>query len=264
MTLILPSYIFQGYRRHGGTLILALATAGLILIRHTFTRILGKFYVFQFCYLIVTFFLDNRHDATRRSDDPPVNITYVFTGVGIDVYVVLWDPPSLGDADTNLTFSIDGSVKGTFARKATVGAPGKFYYNSKVFSIEGLSDQGQHTLVVDLDPSVLILFDRVDVLTGTPDASGGGGTKSSSNLAGIIGGAVGGVVGILAIILGIFFFRRRWRSQQQPENTMEQSMGPRAAYLQPFSPAGAEHKVSPLAQELPWERYATAFAPLII
>lgn len=77
---------------------------------------------------------------------------YRFTGTGADVYLVF---RNLQDALTNLTFLVDGEVRGSLLKMGT--GNGSWIYNYNAFSIGGL-DNTEHELVISNgSPSAIVL-----------------------------------------------------------------------------------------------------------
>ncbi|KAG8918301.1 hypothetical protein FRC02_002466 [Tulasnella sp. 418] len=225
------------------------------------------------------------HDATRRANDPPVNVTFKFEGVGVSVYALLWNPSSLGDADTNLTFTIDGAAVGSFQRRAVITNPPVFTYGINVFN-RVLDEDGPHTLVINLDPSSLLLLDRIDVVQNAPNSNtvtstqssvqSSGSTQShtlstgqtssspvqtetisdkkSNNLPVIIGGTAGGAIAIILIVLGAILLWRRRKSHRLPTAS---SRSGSATYLSGFM--RMEQKDPLLSESSLWESDSHGF-----
>ncbi|KAG8921687.1 hypothetical protein FRC03_010628 [Tulasnella sp. 419] len=116
-------------------------------------------------------FANTWHDGARLEGDPPVNVTLTFTGVGVSIYGVLWDPKDSDlVAGINLSFSIDnGASTGAFIRDAIYSRDEVFTYGRNMFSVTGLSS-GPHTLVINLEVNSIFLFDRADIIVNTLDS----------------------------------------------------------------------------------------------
>jgi len=172
-------------------------------------------------------------------------------------FCALADSSTGPDGDSDMTFFIDGVIRGTFAQTAP-GIPNVYQYSVPVFSITSLSP-GQHTLTIQnghvngikaltmLDE--IIYTEVVDTTssstsvssssqpisstspissqqspTSTPDSA-----KSTKKNSGIIIGPIVAVVLAVALGVGLFFWWRRRKPQ---------SINPQRTTIDPDAPSG--------------------------
>ncbi|TDL24136.1 hypothetical protein BD410DRAFT_719993 [Rickenella mellea] len=100
------------------------------------------------------------HDATHSAaDTQPVFMELSFNGSAIYVYGILANQVPFATTATNLTFTLDGAVVGTFVH--VPDSSSDFIYNVPFYTNPSLP-MGQHTLHIEsnaVTQSALILFD---------------------------------------------------------------------------------------------------------
>ncbi|KAF9072770.1 hypothetical protein BDP27DRAFT_1400695 [Rhodocollybia butyracea] len=177
-------------------------------------------------------FDDTFHDGTFNSvssgsnkfPNVPLTASMSFNGTAVYIFCALADSSTSPYGDSDMTFYIDGAIRGTFIQTAP-GTPKVYQYSVPVFSLTSLSP-GQHTLTIQNGhvngTRALILLDEIiytDASTISSSASTTspissqqsststeGSAKSTKQNPGIIIGS------IVAVALGFaLFFWWRWR-----------------------------------------------------
>ena len=119
------------------------------------------------------------YDSTYKSGSPP-SITLHFIGTAVYVYNVLVNQgaPNADVTGTNITFTLDGHLAGTFAHTPT--SSHSFNYNYLVFASH-LLENTEHVLVIQPPENQrsLILFDYA-MYTFTEDTPPPGSAHTSS------------------------------------------------------------------------------------
>ncbi|KAG8919412.1 hypothetical protein FRC02_001682 [Tulasnella sp. 418] len=199
------------------------------------------------------------HETTRYENSPPFNITLPFNGVAIYVYGVFWDAPTIARID--LEFTVDNGYRsGSFLRENRPISKYAFTYNQVVFSADKLFD-GEHTLVIKMNPYSWFMFDRVVVTKTTPypsssptrdDGDGGprptaptrnGPSGSTLIASGMLGGALGGIIAGAIIAYVLMQQRRADRRIQLPPDEPENPLLSQPQQSQ-TSPIPSEHRSS--------------------
>ncbi|KAF9072771.1 hypothetical protein BDP27DRAFT_1319970 [Rhodocollybia butyracea] len=175
-------------------------------------------------------FDDTFHDGTFNSvpgsvnfPNVPLTASMLFNGTAVYIFCALADSSIKPDGDSDMTFFIDGVIRGTFAQSA-LGTPNVYQYSVPVFSITLLSP-GQHTLTIQNGHvngiKALTLLDKIiyTAVESTSSTSAEDSAKSTKKDPGII---IGPIVAAFLIVLGLgFFFWWRWRKPQSinPQRT---------------------------------------------
>ncbi|KAF8153766.1 hypothetical protein B0H34DRAFT_719065 [Crassisporium funariophilum] len=175
--------------------------------------------------------------------DPPVTVSFNFTGSAI--YLFCYQPNSVASGSTptnmNLSFTLDNVASGVFKHVPSAGGA-DFTPNTTVFARTGLPE-GLHQLVVTVGQDSVFLFDYL-VYTSQDEPSKTGNSSGTAtttplgqtppsqtidpsvkkhNIA-TFGGAVGGSVGVLALFslgLAISLIRRRRIAARRDRNDAE-------------------------------------------
>ncbi|KLO05554.1 hypothetical protein SCHPADRAFT_721328 [Schizopora paradoxa] len=160
------------------------------------------------------------HDASYTPGDKTVEISISFTGTAIYTFFIVPDLNS--PATTNLNFTLDGELAGSF--RHPLGNVSQFLYNVSTFGKAGLKN-APHTLIIASggDTSSLLLFDYLVYTT----------EKHSVPIGEIVGPVVGGTA-VIAIILAILFFRRKRKIRRI--STSSRSTGPMDVMAERFEP----------------------------
>ncbi|KAJ4499276.1 hypothetical protein C8R41DRAFT_915489 [Lentinula lateritia] len=209
------------------------------------------------------------HDGTFNplsgsNDYPnvPLTASIVFNasvlGTAVYVYCALAESSTSPDGDSDMSFYIDGSLKGTFVKTAP-GNNNVYDYAIPVFSIDSLS-VGMHNFTLQNGhvngTKSLVLLDEI-IYTTVDDISSASSSSQSSttitsasssasqsssarvddansakkNMGAVIGPAVAvPIVVLLLAVFGIcFFLKRRKRQQPQGQRATIDSPGPVAA-----------------------------------
>ncbi|KAG8942132.1 hypothetical protein FRC03_003620 [Tulasnella sp. 419] len=198
------------------------------------------------------------HETTRYDTSPPFNISLKFDGVAVSVYGVFWDAPTIARID--LKFDVDNGMKtGSFVRESKPISKDSFTYDQLVFSADNLYD-GEHNMLISMQPNSWFMFDRVVVTKTTPDTTAtiswpSDGTLRSietsvvgqspassrnNNRTAVIGGAVGGALGgiLIGVLIAFLLFRRRRAKEPHVQLWVDEP-------FDPFSPSPAHHHDQP-------------------
>ncbi|KAJ4485551.1 hypothetical protein J3R30DRAFT_3325871, partial [Lentinula aciculospora] len=139
----------------------------------------------------------------------PLTASLEFNGTAVYVFCALAESSTSPDGDSDMSFYIDGSLKGTFVKTAP-GNNNVYDYAIPVFSIDSLP-LGMHNVTLQNGhvngTKALVLLDEIVytyefLYTST--------TRSTRNLGVIIGATVAVPVVVLTIVaLAIYFFLKR-------------------------------------------------------
>ncbi|KAJ3802630.1 hypothetical protein GGU11DRAFT_715709 [Lentinula aff. detonsa] len=202
-------------------------------------------------------FHDGTFSPTTGSNDfpnVPLTASIVFNGTAVYVFCALAESSTSPDGDSDMSFYIDGSLKGTFVKTAP-GNSNVYDYSIPVFSIDSLPS-GMHNFTLQNGhvngTKSLVLLDEIIYTTVDDNSSSSSSSSSSSqtsttaassassstqgsstedttsstkqNLGSIIGPAVAvPVVLILAAIGLCFFLRRRKRQRVQQQSNQRRT-----------------------------------------
>ncbi|KAM5539938.1 hypothetical protein V8D89_006441 [Ganoderma adspersum] len=201
------------------------------------------------------------HDSTYHANvpgDPEHVISFTFTGSAVYAYNMIANQIPYVTTLTNLTFSIDGDLVGTYVH-IPENTTNTFEYGVLVYANTSLS-YGQHFFVMSAGgPNASVfLFDYLiytqddsspTSLSGSnsigstsfpsstsllaSSAAASGSSKSSPPIGAIVGGVVGGVVGLVILGLAVFLCLRARRQ------TAARRPPPAAEKIDPFVFGGA-------------------------
>lgn len=165
------------------------------------------------------FYRGTWHDSTFNKDpgsndvpNQPLLAQFTFSGTALYVFCVLAHQTDHPSGLSDMTFSINGTIIGTFMKPAP-GTNG-FDPNVTVFHSTSLP-QGRHDLVIQNGhvngPKSLMLLDAIAYTydNGTGNSGGENTEPSSSPLGAILGGVLGGLALLLVAAFAFLYWRRR-------------------------------------------------------